>query len=302
MKETELILGTAMWGWSIPKETAFSILDAFYESGHRHIDTATNYPINKDPDYFRFSESLLAEWIRRRQPEPLKIIVKIGSLSNDGTARNDLSPAFIEDSEVHYRKMFGPHLDALCLHWDNRDNPVEIAASLGALAKTTHARGLWVSGIKVPSAYANALSKLERRLNIQVKSNLFYSDIPRHQPLQSQADFFVYGINGGGIGITGKYTPRSSVQLRGVDPSKYSERIDILRGLITQSEDLGFKLDTFNELALLNAFETPGVRGVIIGPSSAEQLMQTLEFSNRLRAVSDEKPYRDVLRKLWDKS
>lgn len=302
MKGTELILGTAMWGWSISRKTAFSILDAFYESGHRHIDTATNYPINKDPNDFRFAENLLAEWIQHRNPEPLKIIVKIGSLSNDGAARNDLSPSFIADSETYYRKRFGPHLNALCLHWDNRDAPAEIAASLEALAKTTDARELWVSGIKEPSAYAKALSGLKRRLNIQVKSNLFYSDIPRHQPLHSQADFFVYGINAGGIGITGEYTPRSSVRLRGVDPSKYSERIDFLHGLINQSSNLGFKLSTFNELALLNAFETHGVRGVIIGPSKVEQLMRTLDFLYRLRAAHNERPYKNVLQKLWDKS
>ena len=59
----DLILGTALWGWTVPESTCYKLLDRFYEAGFRQIDTATNYPINKDPACFRLSESILINWI-----------------------------------------------------------------------------------------------------------------------------------------------------------------------------------------------------------------------------------------------
>ena len=60
----ELVLGTAMWGWTVDKVTAFQLLDAWYAAGQRKVDTATNYPIDRVPEHFRLAEQILAEWIR----------------------------------------------------------------------------------------------------------------------------------------------------------------------------------------------------------------------------------------------
>jgi aryl-alcohol dehydrogenase-like predicted oxidoreductase len=46
----QLLLGTAMWGWTVSRPTCFDLLDTFYAAGFRQVDAAVNYPINKNPD------------------------------------------------------------------------------------------------------------------------------------------------------------------------------------------------------------------------------------------------------------
>jgi len=287
-----------MWGWSVQKDLAFSILDGFYEAGHRFIDTATNYPINKDPAYFKYAESVLSEWIRLRKPQSLSIIMKIGSLSNDGAPTNDLSPDFIANSAKVYKELFGPNLHAICIHWDNRDDPILIKSSLEALLAATAAPTIWLSGIKNPEAYNQAVSGMDCRFNIQVKHNLFYSDISRYQPLHGRSAFYAYGINAGGVGASREYAPNSSARLRGIDIAKYETRIDKLKEVVRRSEASGSGVSTLNELALLQAQATENVKGIIIGPANKEQLAQTLSFFQRLERDGAKEAYGKIIRDL----
>lgn len=293
-----LILGTAMWGWSVRKDPAFSLLDEFYQAGGRFVDTATNYPINKDPACFRFAENVLFEWIKLRKPPSLNIIMKIGSLSNDGSSANDLSPEFIASSAKTYKDKFGQYLHALCLHWDNRSESAAVKASLEALRSAAAAPTLWLSGIKHPEVYAESVPDMPCTFNIQVKHNLFYSDLPRYRLLRSRAAFYAYGLNAGGAGLSPAPRSGSSARLRGIDASKYEGYIGKLKEVIRRSEAAGFTLTTLNELSLLNTWMTQGIEGIIIGPSDRKQLEQTMNFVRRLEDTGAEDGYRRIVREL----
>ena len=78
----DLILGTALWGWGIDKISAFKILDNFVDNGFKKIDVATNYPINGEYEKFGQTMSWLKEWINYNNSNLIKVICKLGSLSN----------------------------------------------------------------------------------------------------------------------------------------------------------------------------------------------------------------------------
>ncbi len=90
-----LILGTAMWGWTTPRETAFAMLDEWYSRGFREVDTATNYPIDRDPEHFRLAEKILLEWIAAHGVTDLEVMMKIGSVNNLRSPEHLLTKSFI---------------------------------------------------------------------------------------------------------------------------------------------------------------------------------------------------------------
>ena len=90
-----LALGTAMWGWTVDKEICFKMLDLFYESGERYIDTACNYPINGLSKDRYASENIIAEWIKINGVNDLNIIYKLGSITNTNTPKYIFMKRFI---------------------------------------------------------------------------------------------------------------------------------------------------------------------------------------------------------------
>jgi aryl-alcohol dehydrogenase-like predicted oxidoreductase len=114
----ELCLGTAMWGWSIDRGTAFSMLDYFYSVGGRHVDTANNYPLNENSCDYRKSPLFLSEWCKTRKVDDLKITYKIGSLSNINSPKNNLSPNHLNSQVSWAKDHFGENLSCIMIHWD----------------------------------------------------------------------------------------------------------------------------------------------------------------------------------------
>ena len=81
-KKKELVLGTAQWGWTIGRETAFEILEYWSGAGFRSIDCATNYPINRQPECFRAAEGILSDFILAHGLKDLDVTMKVGSMDN----------------------------------------------------------------------------------------------------------------------------------------------------------------------------------------------------------------------------
>jgi len=80
----KLILGTALWGWGITRPEAFKILERHFENDEIIVDTATNYPINKNPKDFGLAIRWLSEWTSAHPNEQFSLIAKIGSTNNMG--------------------------------------------------------------------------------------------------------------------------------------------------------------------------------------------------------------------------
>ncbi len=293
-----LLLGTAMWGWTVTPDMAFALLDQFYAAGFRWIDTATNYPINKRPEDFRRAENILLDWIKVREVSDLQIIVKIGSLNNLRSPEHNLSQSFLLMNLDDYRFRFGSNLAMLMVHWDNRDQPTEIRATFEAFqAFRAQGLGIGLSGIRHPELYAQLNEEFKFDFQIQIKHNLLQSDYQKYTAFHKQKRFLAYGINAGGIKLNpNEYQPSSSLQARGGDTSIAHPMAAPLRQILHEANRHVSRppLLSMNHLGMLFAWYSPDMAGIIAGPSTTTQLQDTINFYNNLLQFD----YNDVFEQL----
>ncbi|MBR9921669.1 MAG: hypothetical protein GYB31_12595 [Bacteroidetes bacterium] len=298
MQLPDLLLGTALWGWTVPKEICFQLLDQYYAAGYRQLDAATNYPINKTESDFRKSETILLEWIAAHGISDLQVIMKVGSLNNLGGPENNLSQAFLLLNLADYTEKLGTNLDTFMIHWDNRNDKEEIKASLQVL-KQAQNQGLRVglSGIKHPEVYAELNKTARLPFRIEIKHNVFQSAWSHYQTFQAEAEFLTYGINAGGLKLSRDYRTDSSSKVRNIDEKILEDKRERLEELVkTSGNNNRPPLSRFYQLGMLHAYYTPGVGGIIVGPSRPEQLHQSIEF-HQLLSTTD---YSDLYQKLKD--
>jgi aryl-alcohol dehydrogenase-like predicted oxidoreductase len=286
-----LLLGTAMWGWTIPRSTCFSLLDVFYQSGFREVDTAVNYPINQRPEDFRAAEGILAEWIRVHGIKDLKVTMKVGSLNNLRTPEHNLSKSFLLMNLEDYRHRFGSNLDTFMIHWDNRSEEAEIRETMEALIKVRDfALRVGLSGIRFPDIYAqiNSAPDFGFDFRIQIKHNWMQSDYGRYLKFHGRRCFVAYGIMGGGLKIEqGAYSETSTWRVRGGDPGREPDAALRLRLWKESNPDA----PGLPELAMLFSAYSPDMEGILIGPSSVEQLGESIGVYRRLGDTINHKWY-----------
>ncbi len=292
-----LLLGTAQWGWNVERRKVFQLLDLWLESGERTIDCATNYPINRKPEDFRAAESLLLEYIQAHGLHgELQVTMKIGSLDNMHTPDIQLSPSFIWMMGNEYLRLSGPNLHGLMLHWDNRSEASEITETLAALVEITGQNGLQpgLSGIKHPEMYAACLERYpDIVFDVQLKHNVFHSDLNRYTPLQgAKTRFFGYGLNAGGIQLEGTYSSQRTFAVRGGDPEAMEQRLKNLRKALPEWNSRRNRpaVENFAQIGLIHALYDERLHGVILGVSDTEQLKAALDFAQAAVAYS----YEDV--------
>lgn len=294
-----LILGSAQWGWNMDAKQVFQLLDAWLDAGEKRIDTATNYPIDRNPAHFQAAEQLLVEYIRAHGLKDLQVNVKIGSLDNMRSTEVNLSPSFILMMTEEYLRQLDGNLDCVMFHWDNRSNEQEIQASLEALQNMVDQFGIrpGLSGIAHPETYAAIGAALRMNFDIQLKHNVIHSDWAKYQALQQGGhSFFAYGLNAGGMKLDADYAPDSTLLVRGGDPAKMeARRAEILAQLpVWNTASVRPPIKTMNQIGLIYALHHPGFSGAVIGPSTIAQLQQSLECYRDL-SVFD---YADVFKGL----
>lgn len=277
-----IVLGTALWGWGIDRSMAFEMLDEYAAAGGTLIDTATNYPINKDADSFKLAATWLSEWMTANTGAGVKAFVKIGSTNNLGDARALLTPSFIDLSAELWEGQFGDALGALAIHWDNRSNRDEIAATLESFRSLLR-QGIDIgfSGVQRPDIYASEAEDLLENWWIQVKDN------PQtHAARASYAKYFpdarylAYGINMGGVKLDENPGNDSSLTLRQI--SKPRDIVERIRGFIHSPHSIRPAPKSLNDFSLAACYFNPGLSGIIIGPRNTEQLRSSLEYWNKL--------------------
>lgn len=294
-----LLLGTATWGWTVPPNEAYRLLDAWLGKGYRHIDAATNYPINKNPADFRASEKILLDYVRAQGLTDLEITMKVGSLNNMRTPEINLAPSFLYMMAEEYQRLFGPNLQTVMLHWDNRDDASAVGESLEALHRIEQELGLQpgLSGIRHPEVYAQMNEAIRLAFHIQFKHNVLQSDLTRYAPLIHGASaaphqFFAYGINAGGLKLAGEYPAGSTFLARGGDPEKAAAVLATLRRQLPEWNLAAVRppIRTLNQIGLIHAGLHPGINGILLGVSSVSQLEESLDFWRNLETFD----YSDV--------
>lgn len=285
--DTQLLLGTALWGWTTPDTVCFQLLDRFYALGGRVVDTATNYPINRQPDDFRRAERILAQWLKTNGIADMEVMMKIGSINNMRTPDHNLSPSFLLLCADEYGQLFGTNLRTLMVHWDNRADAAAIAETLDVL-RDFKATGLDVglSGIQHPDVYAQLWPQYGLgTVPIQIKHNLLHSDWPRYAPLHAHGRFIAYGINAGGLKLPHEtYAPNASLLARGGGADAHLPLVTALAAAqSTWANDTQRPTpDRMNHLGMLYAALHPAVGGIILGVSQTEQLDDAFQWLHTL--------------------
>ena len=292
-----LMLGSAQWGWTVSKKEAFHLLDAWLMAGFRHIDCATNYPINRNPADFRAAEKILQEYTIAHGLRNLKLTMKIGSLDNMRSPDINLAPSFVQMMTEEYWRIFDSNLSCIMFHWDHRDHAGEIRASLEALYRIQEEHGIrpGLSGIAHPESYADANADLGLSFEIQLKHNVLQSDAVRYSPLDpainqagaalSKSDqvhhtLFAYGLNAGGIKLDTPYPADSTFLARGGQPEKAAPMLEKINALLPVWNTAFVRppVKTMNHIGLIYAGLDPRLSGILLGVSSVAQLRETLDF------------------------
>lgn len=283
MKSKKLILGTALWGWAVSKSEAFLILDKFVEAGNYHIDCATNYPINGNIKDFGLALKWLLQWCNLNK-NAISLLVKIGSINNLGTSFVDLSKDHILKTYDKLLSDFNDSLGCIAIHWDNRDNRISIKETISALNELKkQGIDIGLSGIKNPRIYYELMPILADSWIIQCKENLLTNEARiKYQKFFSNATYYAYGINIGGLKIL--YNDSISARIRKIKyPMKLKEAFFDALNTDNILSDIGFI--SINDINMSFIYTNLAYDGIIIGPRNLEQLNSTLKTFNTLKSL-----------------
>lgn len=282
-----------MWGWTTPKETAFTLLDEWYAHGFREVDGATNYPIDKNPEHFRLSENILLEWIKTHGVNDLEVMMKIGSVNNLHTPEHILTKSFVLMMLDEYRWLFGSNLATLMVHWDNRDDASAVRETMEALGVARqHGLRIGLSGIRHPEIYAELNRDFDFDFCIQMKHNVLHTDYDRYAMFHGKRRFIAYGINAGGLKLDpAAYSAKSSLAARGADIAAEPPIVEKIRQIIATANDQRSTINgqrpplrQMHEIGMIHAFYQPDMLGILLGVSSVEQLRSSIDFYEILKA------------------
>jgi len=293
--DKEFILGTAMWGWSVSEKECHKILDYFYNSGYRKIDTAKNYPINSVTEDYLKSEQIIKNWITSRQVNDLQLIYKVGSLSNEYSPINNLSEKFIESEFDRIIKKFGNNLFTLMVHWDNRNDKLEIKKTIEILLKCNPTL-IGLSGIKFPEIYNEILFDIgyQNKILVEIKFNILSTEsLIHYSKLNSHnTEFIAYSIASGGIKIDkNEYEKNSRIiisQKPDFHEKTFPNKIKLKIEELIQKHEY---LLSFYDLSLLFVYFNVSIDKIILGPRTKEQLENSFKlidlYKNQEKNFSD---------------
>jgi aryl-alcohol dehydrogenase-like predicted oxidoreductase len=298
--QKDLLLGTAQWAWTVDKPAAFRLLDAWLRAGGREVDSATNYPINRQPTDFRAAERWLHEYVRAHGLHgELQITMKVGSLNNMRSPEVNLAPSFLLMMGEEYLRLFGENLRGVMIHWDNRDDADAIGESLGALARLKEVFDLvpGLSGIAQPETYARANEQYGLAFDVEFKHNLLQSDIKRYEPFfEGGHRLIAYGLNAGGLKLDGTYSAQSTLVARGATADYGAALVQKLQARLPvwNTAHVRPPLKTMNHLGLLYAGLDPRIGALLIGASTVAQLNETLDFWRNVGVFEYEDVWREM--------
>jgi aryl-alcohol dehydrogenase-like predicted oxidoreductase len=284
------VLGTAMWGWSIDQAEAWKLLDAYANAGGVWVDSAVNYPINKDRSSPR-AAVLIYEWLRANPGNSLRVWYKVGAQDNSGGSDFSLTHASLLTANRLACSYFGDHIGCLGVHWDNREDADAVSETVAALAGISRENSgkpmpIGLSGVKYPELYAKAAKVLKLTNTpwwVQVKENALTYAARDHYTKMMGSKFFAYGINMGGVKTKIASADRTgSLALRHLTEP---ERVEAFRQFLGSEAASKMGVRTLNEFALSVISARGGLTGVILGARTVPQLTESLDFIHRLDAT-----------------
>lgn len=122
LEVSKLVLGTDYFGTTVQKDTAFALMDAFFEAGGNSLDTARVYA-EWIPGGKGASEETVGEWIKLRKNRSDVILSTKGGHPPFGRmTEGRLDPGSIRDDLGASLKTLG--VDYIDIYWVHRDEVV----------------------------------------------------------------------------------------------------------------------------------------------------------------------------------
>lgn len=117
-KSSKILLGTAYFGDTISREEAFAIMDAYYEMGGRHLDTARLYANGE-------AEKVVGKWLESRKPQDIFVSTKGGYYEPDLGEKPRINEADLRsDLEESLAALGVSQIEFYWLHRDDETVPV----------------------------------------------------------------------------------------------------------------------------------------------------------------------------------
>lgn len=205
------VLGGNVFGWTVDKTAAFSILDAFVAGGGTLVDTADLYPAWVPGNRGGESEEIVGAWLKTGARDRVQIATKVGKWGEQPGLRAKNITSAVDGS----LKRLG--VDVIDLYYAHEDDEKveqrEYVEAFAALVKAGKVRALGASNF-TPARLTSALSlakasSLPTFTVAQDKYNLVERDFERDlQPVLVQygiVELPYFGLASGFL--TGKYRP-----------------------------------------------------------------------------------------------
>lgn len=127
LKVSNLCLGTMQWGWTADEKTAFTIMDAFVESGGNFLDTANFYSRWLPGHTGGESEEIIGHWIKERHNRGSIILAtKVRQPMGPGPNDQGLSRKHIlEAIDASLRRLNTDYIDLYLMHAFDAETPID---------------------------------------------------------------------------------------------------------------------------------------------------------------------------------
>jgi len=139
-----IVLGGNVFGWTVHRDEAFALLDAFVEKGGHAIDTADFYPSWAPGAKGGESEAILGAWMKaRKNRHAITLVTKVAKWRE----QPGLSPANIVTAfERSLRRLQTDHVDVYFAHQDDaKVEQIDYLRAFDALVKAGKVRTLGAS-------------------------------------------------------------------------------------------------------------------------------------------------------------
>lgn len=262
-----VLLGTAGWGAKVSKNIAHEILKNYYANGYRWIDTATNYPLDGNPENF----GRTMEWLRDFQQDfpEMKVFIKVGAATNLGGPTQLVNVSYLTIIFEILQDKFGGSLGGLGIHWDTGTDAADRSAIVDFFAhvyEEGHVVGL--SGIAKPERYSeNPIAKVLPwlyQLNLApMRTNQLDTDLDLIRDNFPNAKIFGYNLLGG-VSRKGfqEGENRFTALSRSLGLEQSSTKMEVFKRIVAKSSSLG-------------------IQGTLIGPTTPEQCAEWCELLER---------------------
>lgn len=279
-------LGTMTFGAETDETTSHRMLDVYYESGGRFIDTADVYSRG-------ISEEIIGRWLQSRSPEGVLIGTKARFSMGDGPEDQGAGRAYLTRAlDASLQRLGVEAIDLYQMHaWDPASPIDETLQTLNEFVEAGKVRHIGVSnytGWQLERAVQVSLHHgWSPIVSMQPQYNLLAREIELDlMPvcLEHEIGLLPWSPLGGGW-LTGKYSPdeRPTGETRlGEDPGRGVEAYDLRNNPRTWDviAAVGGIADgrgvSMSQVALNWVRNRPGVASVLLGCRTIEQLEDNL--------------------------